>query len=476
MATDGMARLAEFRARLCKQLGSDRFSLWFDEHARFLPQGNRLVVAVNHPFLREWMAAQFRDVLHQCWQQVAGQEATVSLEVHAQNPAGTQPETPSALPRTKTNGKPVNGHAVLEAGSAKARQRVPAAANGREVLHPARRLSVVFCAGRCNALAYQAARKAVIHPGLVSPVLVYGPPGTGKSHLLRWVQQEYCRRHRGRALLLSGEQFTAEFVQAVRGGGMPSFRNKYRHLQLLLVDNVQFLAGKTKTVQELGHTLDHLLKSRAQVILTADRPPQRLELGAELQRHLQSGVCCAMRKPGPDVRRQILQHLADEAGLELDAETVHWAAQHLDGSARVLVGFVQRLKLAAEAWDRPLDQDLVQQLLEEQLQWHRTAVGLDDIEKAVCRAFGVDPQQLRSASRTRAASHPRMLAMYLARKHTRAALSEIGRHFHRRHSTVVSAQKTVSRWLEQGQKVQLGGKTVPIEAAIDQVEQQLRAG
>ncbi len=468
MATDGMALLAEFRKRLRKRLGSDRYRLWFEDYARFVPQGDRLVVAVDHPFLREWMLAQFRDVLQQCWRQLAGDGAAVAWEVKPRSTAAK--DGPVSAP--PANGKPRNGHTLL------ADQPAPAADSQAVSFGRAGepRTPLPFFAGRCNALAYQAARKAVIHPGLVSPVLVYGPPGTGKSHLLRWVQQEFSPRHRGRSLLISAEQFTAEFVEAVRGGGMPSFRNKYRHLQLLLLDNVQFLAGKTKTLQELAHTLDHLLKRRAQVILAADRPPQRLELGPELQRHLQSGVCCRMRLPGADVRRLIFQHLVQQAGLQMEESVVHWVAQHLDGSARALVGFVQRLKLAAEAWEQPLDLDLVQQLLEEQLQWHRTSVGLEDIEKAVCRSFGVDPQQLRSACRTRAASHPRMLAMYLARKHTRAALSEIGRYFHRRHSTVVSAQKTVSRWLEQGQKVQLGGKTVPIEAAIEQVEQQLRAG
>ena len=466
MATDGMALLAQFCEQLRNRLGGDRYRLWFEEHARFLPEGNHLVVAVDHPFLREWMVVQFRDVLQQCWQQIVGDGAAVTLDVRPRSAV----QKPPRQNEPPTNGKPRNGQPVRPAQAT-----LSTSAEAKSPPAPAAD-PLPFFAGRCNALAYQAARKAVIHPGLVSPVLVYGPPGTGKSHLLRWVQQEFSRRHRGRSLLISAEQFTAEFVEAVRGSGMPAFRNKYRHLQLLLVDNVQFLAGKTKTLQELDCTLDHLLKRRAQIILAADRPPQRLELGPELQRHLQSGVCCRMRLPGADLRRQIFQHLAQQADLQLEEPVVHWVAQHLDGSARALVGFVQRLKLAAEVWQQPLGLELVQQLLEEQLQWHRTSVGLEDIEKAVCRSFGVDPKQLRSACRTRAASHPRMLAMYLARKHTRAALSEIGRYFHRRHSTVVSAQKTVSRWLEQGQKVQLGGKTVPIEAAIEQVEQQLRAG
>ena len=275
---------------------------------------------------------------------------------------------------------------------------------------------------------------------------------------------------------LTAEQFTTLFLEALNGGGLPNFRRKYRGVDLLLIDDIQFFAGKKATLVELLHTIDTLQRAGKQIVLTADRPPVQLDrLGPEVIARLTAGLVCPIEPADFATRRGIVAQLATRLDVDIPDEVQVLVATHLTGNARELAGALHRLQATSLAHERPVTRTMAETALSDLIANASRLVQLPDIQRAVCAVFGVTPEGLRSPRRTQSISHPRMLAMWLARKHTRSGLSEIGEFFGRRsHSTVVSASKKVERWVSEQTSVALAENACDVEEAIRRVEETLR--
>ncbi|HOM18515.1 MAG TPA: DnaA/Hda family protein, partial [Thermoguttaceae bacterium] len=323
------------------------------------------------------------------------------------------------------------------------------------------------------------AEMAATQPGALSPLVFCGPTGVGKTHLLEAIWTAVRRHHRSAAVLyLSAEQFTSSYLEALRGSGLPSLRRKYRGVDVLLIDDLQFFAGKRATQVELLYTIDALQQAGGQLVFAASAPPRELrELIPDLAARLDSGVVCRIEPPEYETRLKILAQYAARLGFPLPEEVCRFIATHFRRHVWELSGAVCRLHAASCAMGRALTVDLARQVLADMLAAREQMVQLADIRKAVCEVFQIDPGGLCGPGKERQLSYPRMLAMWLARKYTRAALSEIGEFFGRRsHSTVISAQKQVDRWLNQGRPPRWAGSLGNPEEAIRQVEQYLRVG
>ncbi len=336
-----------------------------------------------------------------------------------------------------------------------------------------------FVVGASNRLAMYSAEMVARNPGQITPLFVHGPTSVGKTHLLEGIWSAQRKAGRGTATVyLSAEQFTSQFLEALRGGGMPIFRRKYRGVNVLILDDLQFLAGKRATQVELVHTVDTLLREGRQLVFAADRPP--VELGdfmPELITRLTGGMVCRIEPPDYATRLGIVAHLSCRLGVELPCDVQQFVASRLTGHARELSGALCRLQATSEATGQKISVVLAEEALGEMIRQNTRVVRLSDIEKAICKVFGLEPQTLQSDGKSRRVSLPRMLAMWLARKHTRAALSEIGAFFGRRsHSTVISAQKRVDQWMAHDEPLQMPEQTWKIDDAIRQVERQLTAG
>jgi chromosomal replication initiator protein len=339
-----------------------------------------------------------------------------------------------------------------------------------------------FVVGPSNEYAYRSAQ-LIVAPGnhKPSPLLFHGPTGVGKTHLLRAVRVEYLRRHRrARAVYLTAEQFTTEFVQAVRGSGLPSFRQKSRGAELLLIDDLQFFVGKRATLEELLHTIDALVAEGHVLVLASDRGVADLAarggLGPELVSRLAGGLACELQPPEFATRLEILRGLCPQMDLKLADDVLTMVAGQVTAGGRELRGALLRLQSLSLAYDEPISRDMAERALADLAQQSARSVRLSDVEQAVCHVFGVEPSQLRSQRKGRAVSEPRMLAMWLARKYTRAPWSEIGQFFGRRsHSTVISAHRRVERLLGEEAKIDLTGQHCTVEEAIRRVESALRS-
>jgi len=336
-----------------------------------------------------------------------------------------------------------------------------------------------FITGPSNQLARASAEMAAMNPGVISPLVLCGPTGVGKTHLLEAIWTALRRRNKWITVVyLSAEQFTSSYLEALRGSGLPSFRRKYRGVDVLLLDDLQFFAGKKATQVELLYTIEALQQAGRQLVFAASAPPRELrDLAPDLAARLESGAVCWIEPPEYETRLRIVAQYAKRMGLSLPEEVCQWVASHFRNHAWELSGVVCRLHAASYAGGGPLTVDFARGVLGDMLAAREQVVQLADIRKAVCEVFQIDPAGLCGPSKGRRLSYPRMLAMWLARKYTRAALSEIGEFFGRRsHSTVISAQKQVDRWLSQGRAIRGAGGMWNPEEAIRRVEKCLRVG
>jgi chromosomal replication initiator protein len=338
---------------------------------------------------------------------------------------------------------------------------------------------IPFLIGDENRVAAMSADMVLEHPGRTNPLFIYGPTGAGKTHLLDSIRRK-ARRCTGlrRIVSVSAEQFTSQFVEALQGSGLPNFRRKYRQAELLLIDDLQFFLGKKSTIGELQNTVDYFLREKRQLVLAADRSPTELSgMSQELRGRISGGVVCQVNHPEPATRQRILRQLAARQGTELPEDVLELLANRFLGDVRQLSGALNRLHAWQQADPNPWTVERAEWALSDLLQTAQRVVRLADIEGAVCEVFGIDRERLHSPRKEKLISQPRMLAMWLARKHTRAGLSEICRYFGRRsHSTVVSAQRNVNRWVSTGSAIRLAHGDCPVEDAIRRVESKLRSG
>jgi chromosomal replication initiator protein len=466
------------------RIGPARFDFWFGGGEWLSIVDGAVAVTLPSVFYQDWVRSHFRRDLEMCVEEVVGVALPIQYRVlEARDDAAT--ETAGDVPATAINGTGTNGTSCAT-GTNSTR---PATTNGqpdtelrgdhdRPALSTRRKFAKLsdYVVGDSNRVAHASAEIATRRLGELNPLYLHGPTGVGKTHLLEGIWSAVRTAHRQASLLyLTAEQFTTSFLQALHGGGLPSFRRKYRHVDLLLIDDVQFFRGKPRTVEELLHTIDTLTKAGRQLVLAGDAaPPDLADLGPELVTRLNGGMSCRIGPPDYATRLGIV------GGLCRDSRTLpecvrQYIAQNLAGSARELAGAVHRLRATSEALGQPITLATAEEALAELIRHSQPLVRLPDIERAVCEEFGLEADSLQSGGKRKSISHPRMLAMWLARKHTRAGLAEIGAYFGRRsHSTVVSAQQRVAGWMEQHSAIELAHRRCTIEEAVRRVEQRLR--
>jgi chromosomal replication initiator protein len=501
--------VAALRRSLADRVGADRYDFWFASSVQFRIAAERVTVAVPNTFLQEWLRNNFRAQIEEAAREAVGANVSVGFEVDAAaaqasarraEGAGVNtnsnrvdrngPQTPTVVVAKIPAGPGVTTTSIANAflGMEKALLAEGSTADGavstkmiapRKPTMP-RRLGRFdeFVVGASNRLAYASALGCTERLGGISPLVLHGPTGVGKTHLLEAVVDAARRAHPEiETALLSAEQFTTSFLEALNGGGLPNFRRKFRGLHVLAIDDLQFLAGKKATLVELVHTLDALQRDGKQIVFTADRSPAELGfLGPELRNRLLGGLVVGLDVPDMQTRVGITGRIATRLGLELPHEVREFVAGRFTSHARELSGALKRLLAASRAYERPIDMPLAEQTLADLLQHQQKAVRLADIDKAVRDVFGLEQESLQSTRKGKEVSHPRMLAMWLARKYTRAALSEIGRYFGgRSHSTVISAQKKVDVWMSRGEALPTPTGDCRLEEALRRVEKALNS-
>ncbi len=314
-----------------------------------------------------------------------------------------------------------------------------------------------FIEGPSNSFAYAAAQAVVNSKDrLYNPLFIHGGPGLGKTHLLHAIGNAVVEQDNGKKVLyITSEDFTNAYIDAMskKGDALSSFRKKYRNADILLIDDVQFLARKEKTQEEFFHTFNALLASGKQIILSSDCPASQITtMDERLTSRFEQGMTVSVTRPCLETRMAILRYKrAKWKSCEVNDEIVELLAQRITCSVRRLEAALIRVASYASLTHTELTVQTVLSHLSDLLRdEEKHDVTIDDIQKMVCELFDLSPEELKSSSRVAKIAHPRQIAMYLSRRYTELSLQNISTAFGKRdHGTVLHATRTIERKMEK---------------------------
>jgi chromosomal replication initiator protein len=309
-----------------------------------------------------------------------------------------------------------------------------------------------FVEGKSNQLGKAAAMQVAQNPGRAyNPLLLYGGTGLGKTHLMH-AAGNLMREHNPhfKVLYLRSEQFVGSMIEALRTKSMDEFKRRFRSVDALLIDDIQFFAGKDTTQEEFFHTFNALFESKQQIILTCDRYPKEVDkLEPRLKSRLGWGLSVAIEPPDFETRAAILLSKAQDKGVLVSEDVAMLLAKRIRSNVRDLEGALNTLAARANFYGKPITTDFAEETLRDLLATHAQAVTVPNIQKIVAEYFGVRLQDLLSKRRVRSLARPRQIAMALSKELTEHSLPEIGEAFGGRdHTTVLHACRTIKKLCE----------------------------
>ncbi len=421
----------------------EQFETWF-RHAALLHVDDQVVrLAVQNTFARDWLNTYYLEMLSQAVHATLKGPRRIEFEVDPELVITPGPEpTPPLLPLTASRlsaSHPSDPTRPVQSG---------VLWNSDIGLNPKYTFDN-FVVGPCNRFAHAAAVGAAESPGKAyNPFFLHGSVGLGKTHLL----QSLCfalldRDPRTRILYLSCETFVNHFISALENGDLQKFRNKYRNVDVLVVDDIHVLANKDRTQEEFFHTFNTLYQSGRQIVLSSDSPPKDIpSLQERLVSRFKWGLVTEIEPPCYETRMAILKRKSREKGREIPDDVARLLAERIDSNIRELEGAVTKLIGYAGLSGQPVTAELAREALRDIFVTRKGQPSMEDILGLVTERFGVKLSELQSRKRTNAIAYPRQIAMYLARRITRHSLEEIGGFFGGRdHSTVLYAVAKVDR-------------------------------
>ena len=304
-----------------------------------------------------------------------------------------------------------------------------------------------FIVGKPNELAYAAAQR-VAQSEVVSfnPLFLYGGVGLGKTHLMHAVAWNIKKRNpKKNVVYLTAEKFMYQFIKALRFKNIMSFKEQFRSVDVLMIDDVQFIIGKDNTQEEFFHTFNTLVDKKRQIIISADKSPADLEgLEDRLKSRLGWGLVADIHPLTYELRLGILQAKAEQKSMKLTSEVLEFLADKITNNVREMEGALNRLAVHASLQDSEVTVDLVKDVLKDLLRTNSRKITIDEIQKKVVEHYNIKLSDMHSPRRSRSVARPRQVAMYLAKSITTRSLPEIGRKFGGRdHTTVIHAIKTI---------------------------------
>lgn len=310
-----------------------------------------------------------------------------------------------------------------------------------------------FVAGSSNQFAYAAAMAVASNPATTyNPLFIYGGVGLGKTHLVNAIGNAIMKKNPGmRVCYYTSEKFMNELINSLRYAKMDEFRNKFRSMDVLLIDDVQFIAGKERTQEEFFHTFNALYESHKQIVVTSDKFPKEIPgLEERLRSRFEWGLIADIQPPDVETKQAILKMKAEHNGIELPEEVTQFLATSVSSNVRELEGFLIRIGAYASLTSTPVSLSMAREILKDILVEKNREITVEEIQKIVANHFNIKVADLKSPKRLKALVLPRQIAMYLARQLTSCSYPEIGERFGGKdHSTIIHAIKKIEKQLDQ---------------------------
>ncbi len=460
--SDGAAQWRRVQARLASDLGKDVFASWFRALDLVSVDGTCVTLQARSKFIRDWIVDHYEDRLRAFWAfenstirsvrvVLAAHGSSLSRDTKTMRPGGAQsPATEEAGQRTASQ----TGGATRPSGASGHSAPVASGQTGGVgTPFDPRYTFETFIVGAANELASAAARRVVDTDRVAfNPLYLYGPVGVGKTHLLHAIAWGLRRKDPSLTVLyLSAERFMYQFVRALKDKDMLSFKDQLRRADVLVLDDVQFIANKDSTQEEFFHTFDALMGENRQVVLTANCPPSDLDgVDERIRSRLGQGLAVEIQPADYALRLKILiskaRQMCDVARAEIaiPQTVLEFLAHRITANVRVLEGALNRLAAHAVYVGRPISVDMAKEILVDVLRASERKITIDDIQRCVTGYYHISHKELISSRRAREVARPRQIAMYLCKQLTTRSLPEIGRKFGKRdHTTVIYAVRRI---------------------------------
>ncbi|GJL56661.1 MAG: chromosomal replication initiator protein DnaA [Nitrospirales bacterium] len=413
------------------RLGGEVLETWFNPLFFEGMDGSKARISVPNKFFGEWLSRNYLDVFAEAIQIAVGLSEPVEVDFIVR-------ETKDDMHLQQS-----------PASRGTARDHKPSSSRNKKIPLPNPKYTFDnFVVGASNQFAHAASLAVAESPALAyNPLFIYGGVGLGKTHLLHSIGNFVAQTGELRIAYITTEQFTNEVINSIRYDKMIELRRRYRNVDMLLIDDIQFLAGKERTQEEFFHTFNSLHEARKQIVLSSDRFPKEMpSMEERLRSRFEWGLIADLQQPDVETRIAILRKKSEEEGVGISEEVIQLLAASLKSNIREIEGALIRLGAYASLTGQAITVEMAKNVLRDLLGGKRNVITVEDIQEVVAARFHVKVSDLKSKRRTKTLVHPRQVAMYLCRELTDASFPEIGRDFGGKdHTTIIHACKQIQK-------------------------------
>lgn len=424
-------------AEIEKKISKPSFETWLKSTTAHSLKGDVLIITVPNEFTKDWLESRYTRLIEQTLYDITGEELKIKCTI----PNHQTPEEFDLKPSSK-----------------------PQKHDDEQTEFPQSMLNPkytfdTFVIGSGNRFAHAASLAVAEAPAKAyNPLFIYGGVGLGKTHLMHAIGH-YVLEHNpsAKVVYLSSEKFTNEFINAIRDNRPDDFRNKYRNVDVLLIDDIQFLAGKEQTQEEFFHTFNTLHEESKQIVISSDRPPKEIPtLEDRLRSRFEWGLITDITPPDLETRIAILRKKAKAEGFDIPNEVMLYIANQIDSNIRELEGALIRVVAYSSLINKEINADLAAEALKDIIPSSKPKViTIQDIQRVVGEHFNVKLEDFKAKKRTKSVAFPRQIAMYLSRELTDCSLPKIGEEFGGRdHTTVIHAHEKISALIQTDVQLQ----------------------
>lgn len=430
----------ETLAHLEQTLNPQHFSTWIKPIRFVSVDKDAILLQVPNRFVRDWLRDHYMQLIQETVSKIGAVAYKIQLEIETKSikqidsatekESGRQKQTVSVQPPRENSTRDFHGIGNL---------------NSKYIFDE-------FVAGSSNQFAFAAAMAVANNPATTyNPLFIYGGVGLGKTHLVNAIGNAILKKNpEMRVCYYTSEKFMNELINSLRYAKMDEFRNKFRSIDVLLIDDVQFIAGKERTQEEFFHTFNSLYESHKQIVVTSDKFPKEIPgLEERLRSRFEWGLIADIQPPDVETKQAILKMKAEQNGIDLPEEVSQFLSTSVSSNVRELEGFLIRIGAYASLTSTPISLAMAKEILKDILVEKNKEITVEEIQKVIASQFSIKISDLKSAKRLKALVLPRQIAMYLSRQLTSCSYPEIGERFGGKdHSTIIHAIKKIEKQIE----------------------------
>ncbi len=429
---------------LKRKISEQNISTWIKPIHPVSLVGNVLTIEVPNRFIKDWVKDNYKEAIEETLSQVGTLNYLLDIKINKKRTTKKANESPTS------NAEP---------------KKEPLKIEILPNINPKYTFDT-FVSGTSNQFAHAAAMAVSKNPATTyNPLFIYGGVGLGKTHLINAIGNEIYKNNKSTKICYySSEKFTNELINSLRHAKMNEFRNKFRSIDILLIDDIQFIAGKKSTQEEFFHTFNSLYESHKQIIVTSDKFPKEIpELEERLRSRFEWGLIADIQAPDTETKQAILNMKADQNNIRLPEDVIYFLANSISNNVRELEGYLIRIGAYSSLTSTPITVEMAKKILKDILIEGNKEITIEKIQKKVADQFQIKVTELKSPKRLKNIVFPRQIAMYICRKLTNLSYPEIGAKFGGKdHSTIIHAVKKIDKLIAEDIQMK-----VMIEKIID---------